>query len=125
MVKSVILSFRDLRIWRLGIDIVKETYRITNSFPKKEPYGLCSQMQRASVSVPSNIAEGHIRASRKEFNQFLRIALGSLAELETQAVISLELGYIQQETYNDFVKMLNDESKQIRSLTKKLLIPKP
>ena len=71
-----IKSFRDLRIWSLGIEIVKLTYKMTSSFPLNEKFGLASQMQRAAVSIPSNIAEGNIRAHTKEYKQFLRIALG-------------------------------------------------
>ncbi|TKJ40052.1 four helix bundle protein [candidate division LCP-89 bacterium B3_LCP] len=118
-------SYHDLRIWKLGIELVKSIYKLTSNFPKNEVYGLSSQMQRAAVSIPSNIAEGHIRASRKEFNQFLRIALGSCAELETQMIISKELGYLKEDEFDAFIRLLNDEAKQIRSLTKKLLIPKP
>jgi four helix bundle protein len=118
-----IQSFRDLRIWKLGIKLVKETYTLTSSFPNSEKYGLASQMQRAAVSIPSNIAEGHIRASKKEFNQFLRIATGSCAELETQVTIALELDYIGKECFDNMITTLNHESKQIRSLSKKLTNP--
>jgi four helix bundle protein len=117
---EIIHSFRDLRIWALGIAIVKETYCLTNKFPRKELFGLASQMQRASASIPSNIAEGHIRAHTKEFLQFLRIALGSCAEPETQAMVAKELGYISEDRLREFIVMLDNEAKQIRALTKKL-----
>ena len=76
-------KLKDLRIWKKGIEIVKEVYRFTESFPQKEQYGLISQMRRAAISIPSNIAEGFKRYHNKEFKQFLYIALGSAAELET------------------------------------------
>lgn len=77
------------------MELVTEIYRITNNFPRDEVYGLTSQMRRAAVSVPSNIAEGAARTSNKEFLQFLSIARGSLSELETQIMISINLDYVQ------------------------------
>lgn len=121
---STIRSFRDLRIWSGGIDLVKLIYQLTSKFPQKETYGLASQMQRAAVSIPSNIAEGHIRAHTKEFLQFLYMALGSCAELETQCVIAKELGYSNEETFNKLLNSIEDESRQIRGLILKL-IPNP
>ena len=89
-----IRSFRDLRVWRQGVDLVEEIYRISETFPKHETYGLASQMRRAAVSVPANIAEGHIRKQTKAFLNHLSIALGSLAELQTELEIALRLGYV-------------------------------
>ena len=86
-----IKSYRDLLVWQKGITLVKLVYKITNQFPPKEIYSLASQMQRAAVSVPSNIAEGQQRKNLKEYLQFLRIALGSIAELETQLIIARDL----------------------------------
>jgi four helix bundle protein len=77
-------SFRDLRVWQLAMELVELTYRVTQSFPKHEVYGLTSQIQRAAVSVPSNLAEGHTREHTKEYLHHLSIAQASLAELETQ-----------------------------------------
>ena len=77
-------SFRDLRVWQAGMELVEQVYLLTKSFPKQEIYGLTSQIQRAAVSVPSNIAEGHTREHSKEFLHHLSIAQASLAELETQ-----------------------------------------
>jgi four helix bundle protein len=84
----------DLEIWKLSIKLVKETYKVTKSFPEEEKFVLTSQMRRASISIPSNIAEGAGRRSKKEFSNFLSIALGSLTELETQYIISNELEYL-------------------------------
>ena len=84
----------DLEIWKLSITLVKEAYIITRTFPDEERFGLTSQMRRAAISVPSNIAEGAGRMPKKEFIHFLSISLGSLSELETQFVISKELKYM-------------------------------
>ncbi len=81
-------SFKELTVWQKSIELVKEVYQATESFPKSELYGIVSQMRRSSVSIPSNIAEGYKRKNRKEYIQFLSIADGSSAELETQTIIS-------------------------------------
>jgi four helix bundle protein len=93
----VVKSYRDLEVWRLGLDLVETIYRCTAEFPKSETYGLSAQMRRAAVSIPSNIAEGQARSSSKEFLHFLSIALGSLAELETQIELANRLGYMEAE----------------------------
>ena len=87
-------TYEDLRVWRRAMDLVLEIYRCTGSFPKQETYGLTSQMRRSAVSVPSNIAEGKGRFSRKELLQFLFHARGSLLELRTQITIARELGFL-------------------------------
>ncbi len=87
-------SFKDLEVWKQGIDLVTEVYKLTGMFPSHEQFGLVSQMRRAAVSIPSNIAEGQGRKNVKEFIQFLYIAKGSLAELETQLIICERLKYI-------------------------------
>jgi four helix bundle protein len=84
-------SYKDLEVWKLSIELVKEIYRITEKFPPSESYGLTNQIRRAAVSIPSNIAEGQERNSAKEFRQFLAIALGSVAEIETQLIIAKEI----------------------------------
>lgn len=122
--KTGIKSFRDLNIWKDAIKLVKLIYEITKTFPNSEIYGLTSQIRRAAVSVPSNIAEGHIRRHTAEFRQFLFIALGSLAELETQVIIANELGYVNKEVRERVIQDMNVLSKQIRSLISKLT-PKP
>ena len=85
-------GYKDLLVWQKGIELVKETYKLTKSFPNDEKFGSVSQMRRAAVSIPSNIAEGQARQPTKEFIQFLSHAEGSLAELETQVIVSTELG---------------------------------
>lgn len=80
-------EFKDLVIWQRGIEIVKTVYLVTENFPMTRVFGLVSQMRRASISIPSNIAEGHIKQQNKEYGRFLNISIGSCAELETQAYL--------------------------------------
>ena len=87
-------DYRSLTVWQKAMDMVTEIYRLTQRFPKEEVYGLTSQLRRAAVSVPSNIAEGQGRLTRGEFRQFLGHAKGSLAEIDTQLLIAHELGYL-------------------------------
>ncbi len=117
---STIKRYQDLRIWKQGIEIVKEIYKSTEHFPKTEIYGLSSQMQRAAVSIPSNIAEGHNRSHQKEFRQFLNIALGSCGELETQLVIAKELDFLNETKFNDLSELIQSEAKQTRALLQKI-----
>jgi four helix bundle protein len=91
-----IKHFKELRVWQKSIEVVKDIYLVSKRFPKEEIYCLTSQMRRSAVSIPSNIAEGFRRIHRKENKQFLSIALGSTAELETQLIIPYELGYITE-----------------------------
>ena len=87
-------SYRDLLVWQKAMSLVTEVYKATRLFPKEEVYALTSQIRRAAISIPSNIAEGQGRQSRKEFLQFLAVARGSLLELETQILIAQNLGYL-------------------------------
>ncbi len=87
------MKFRDLKIWKKGIEITKSCYLLTTTFPESEKFGLVSQMRRSAVSIPSNVAEGNGRETDKEFLRFLYIARGSLAELETQYFLSKELKF--------------------------------
>ena len=91
-----IISFRDLEVWRASMDLALEVYKVTTGFPTDERYGLTSQLRRAGVSVPSNIAEGHARKSDGAFLNHVRIALGSLAELGTQLEIATRLTYLDE-----------------------------
>jgi four helix bundle protein len=105
-------THKDLEVWNLGILLVEKIYSLTKRFPQDEQYSLISQMRRAAVSVPSNIAEGAARHSKREFVRFLYISLGSLSELETQLIISERLKYLVS---NENVMQLVEE------LRKKLL----
>jgi len=117
---SEIKSFKDLRVWQLGIEIVKQVYLTTKALPTIEMYGLTSQMRIAAVSIPSNTAEGHNRSHLGEYNQFLNISIGSCAELETQLIISQEPGYIKEENCTKLRELIESEVKQLRSLASKL-----
>jgi four helix bundle protein len=97
---------KDLDVWKLGIELVIKIYEITSHFPPAEQFGLTSQMQRAVVSVPSNIAEGAARNSEKEYLHFLYISLGSLAELETQLIISQKLDFLNDDSIFEEVEKL-------------------
>jgi four helix bundle protein len=116
----MITGYKDLRIWQTGIQIVKEVYILSNCFPKHELYGLSGQMRRAAISIPSNIAEGFCRLHRKEYKQFLSVSLGSCAELTTQVYIAIELNYINREKAESLIKIIEQESKQIRALISKI-----
>jgi four helix bundle protein len=89
----MVQSFRDLQVWQRAMQLTLAIYRLTQGFPREEAYGLCAQLRRSAVSIPSNIAEGQARLSTGEFRQFLGIARGSNAELQTQLEIARELGY--------------------------------
>ena len=90
--KSRVHSYRDLRVWQDGMTLAVSCYRLTQSFPKEELYGMISQIRRSACSIPANIAEGNGRENRGEYIQFLRIAQGSLKELETHLLLSIEVG---------------------------------
>jgi len=115
-----IKNFRDLDVWRKGIEIVKDVYENASALPKQEFYGLASQMQRSSVSIPSNIAEGFNRFHNKEYKRFLYVALGSCAELETQIEIAAELKYIEKKKKTFLLEKLDHESRMLRNLIKKI-----
>jgi four helix bundle protein len=104
----------------MGKEIALDVYQATQSFAKEEIYGLVAQMRRAAVSIPSNIAEGFNRIHNKEYRQFLFIALGSCAELETQIELSFALGYLQKTRYASFLEKLDHEAKMLRNLIKRL-----
>ncbi len=111
-----IRSYRDLEVWKQGIVLAKGLYRATEKFPEHEKFGLTSQMRRASVSISSNIAEGHARGTPGEFQRFISIAMGSVAELETQIIISLEIGYFAEGTSQRLLEQLDRIGKMLRGL---------
>ncbi len=93
------MDHKKLEVWKKSIEFVKEIYKLTEEFPSSEGYGLTNQIRRAAVSIPSNIAEGAARLSDKEFIQFLNIALGSCAEVETQLIIANDLNFIEDVSF--------------------------
>ena len=115
-------SYKDLILWQKSIELVVEVYRLTEQFPKEETYGLTSQMRRAAVSIPSNIAEGRLRGSRKELTHFFLIAYGSGGELETQVEIAKRLLKTNRLDYSkvdtlliEIMKMLNASINKLRA----------
>jgi four helix bundle protein len=107
---SGIKTHKDLDVWKESMNLAKEVYKLTESFPKEEIFGLTSQIRRAAVSIASNIAEGAARNSRKEFIQALHVSLGSLAELETQLLLAKEIGFLQKNPSHltDHVSLITD-----------------
>ena len=103
---NIMKTHKDLDVWKRGLDLVEKIYKITQKFPKEEIYSLTSQLRRASVSFPSNIAEGAARSSIKEYMQFLYIAVGSLSEIETQIMIAGRLGYLSSDSLLEEVELL-------------------
>jgi four helix bundle protein len=120
MSASKIRDYKDLLVWQKGIALAKEVYKVTRIFPSEEKFGLISQMRRAAVSVPSNIAEGQARNTRGEFIQFLSHAEGSLAELDTQARISIQLGFGPPEKISVLLPQILELQKMLKSLRAKL-----
>lgn len=113
-------NFKDLLVWQKSIDFVTEIYRITDAFPKNEVYGLISQIRRASVSIPSNIAEGNSRRSKPDYLQFLKISRGSCAEVETQLIISKNLNFLKEEDYLKLNHEIIEISKMLNGLINSL-----
>lgn len=113
-------SHKDLIVWKKSMDLVIEIYKITDYFPKSEIYGIVSQMRRASISIPSNIAEGKKRGTRKDFCHFLTIAYGSGAELETQIEICKRLNFVNIDKWENIEKLLLEIMKMLNKLISKL-----
>jgi four helix bundle protein len=115
-----IRSFRDLLVWQKGVDLVVETYKLTERLPKHEAFGLKLQMQRAAVSVPSNISEGHARGLTGEYLHHLAFAAGSVAELETQFEICVRLEYLKRDELAKAFKLCDEISRMLQSLIRRL-----
>jgi four helix bundle protein len=122
-----IQTFRDLVVWQVAMELATDVYTLTHRFPKTEAFGLSSQLQRAVVSIPSNIAEGHARDSTKEFLRFISIAMGSLAEVETQLILANKLNYIEEETLGALLGKTGEIGRMLRGLQNSLKakLPKP
>ena len=104
-------NFKELQVWQKAMDLAVFTYQLTGYFPKEEKYGLISQIQRAAVSIPSNIAEGSGRVSDKDFQRFISIAMGSSFELETQVILAFRFKYINEEQITAFDEMVRPVQK--------------
>lgn len=117
-------SYKDLIVWQKSVDLSVMIYQITEGFPKSEIYSLTSQIRRCSVSIPSNIAEGQRRGHKTEYIQFLRIAFGSGAELETQILIALKIGYLDEKQFNQINELLQEIMKMLNKLISVLVMSK-
>lgn len=117
-------NYKQLRVWQNGMELVRRVYRLTRGFPRHEVFGLSSQVQRAAVSVPANIAEGHTRGTTKEFLRYVTIAHGSLAELETMFMAARDLQYIDAQSFDQLADLCDATGKMLgalrRALVKKL-----
>jgi four helix bundle protein len=113
-------NYKDLVVWQKGISLAKLTYQLTATFPGEEKFGLVSQMRRAAVSIPSNIAEGQARHTTGEFIQFISHAEGSTAELETQLILSIELGFAEATSTKAAFILLDDIRRMLNGLRRKL-----
>jgi four helix bundle protein len=116
----MVQNYRDLKVWQKAMSLAREVYRVTENFPKHQRYGLVSQMQRAAISVPANIAEGRSRHSGNEFAYFLNIARGSLAELETYLILSHDLDYIASTKSEELLSSANEITKMLFGLRDKI-----
>lgn len=117
---AAIKSYRDLLAWQKAVALVEAVYKVTGALPADERYGLVSQLRRAAVSIPSNIAEGHGRETTKEFTRFISIARGSLAELETQLEVVARLGMLSSDDLRPILEACDELGRILRGLRKSL-----
>ena len=117
---AYIKSYKELVVWQKAMKLVKEVFNLTEKFPRSELYGLISQMRRASVAIPSNIAEGYGRRSIKEYRQFYSIAYGSGLELETQLIISKDLKLAPKKAFDRSETLLSEVLRMLNSMTRKM-----
>jgi len=114
-------NFKELKIWQKGFQLAINCFKITATFPLQEKFGLISQINRAGVSVPSNIAEGSSRNSDKDYNRFIEIALGSCFELETQLLIAKELSFGDKNLTEEILLLISEEEKMLTSFSNSLV----
>lgn len=115
-----IQSYRDLIVWQRGVELSLDLYRCTGDFPADERFGLVSQLRRAAVSVPSNIAEGYGRGSKQDYLRFLKVARGSLFELETQMTIACRLGYLREQLFDRLDELSKEVGRVLSGLIRSL-----
>ena len=118
--QSEIRSHRDLIVWQRAMSMVTDVYRVTNVFPATEKFGLTSQLRRAAISVPSNIAEGYGRGTSQDYLRFLRIARGSLFEVDTQLLIATNLGFLNHDQYQQVENQLAETGRVLAGLIKSI-----
>ena len=109
-------NYKDLLVWQKGITLAKSIYRLTQSFPSEEKFGLTAQMRRAAVSIPSNLAEGQARHTSGEFVQFISHAEGSSAELDTQLILAVELGFCKKTTAIPIYELIDEIRRMLNAL---------
>lgn len=119
--RTLVSSHRDLIVWRKGMDLVVTIYQISAQFPRVEAHRLVDQITRAAVSVPANIAEGHARASKREFARFLAIAKGSAMEVETYLTVAVRLEYVSESEASPAFALITEVSKMLTALRKRML----
>lgn len=115
-------SYKELIVWQKSVELVIEIYKLTDKFPESEIFGLSSQMRRAAISIPSNIAEGYSRKHDKEFYQFIKISFGPAAELETQMIIANKLGMVNPKEFELAEKILNEILRMLNKLSSVLYL---
>jgi four helix bundle protein len=113
-------NYKELKVWQRGIELAKSTYELVRQLPREETYGLRSQMTRAAVSIPSNIAEGSSRTSENEYRHFLEIALGSCFELDMQLIIAVQAGLLELPAESTLPEMLEEEIKMLHGFIARL-----
>ena len=123
--RTPISSYRDLKVWQKGMDLVIESYRLTEKLPRQELYGLVSQIRRAAVSIPANIAEGHARYHTREFLRHLSIAKGSLMELETELIAAGRLSYVAESDVQNALGATAELGRMLAGLTRSLRARNP
>ena len=119
----MITSFKELTVWQQAMRLTVQVYNLVKLLPREEQFALSDQMRRAAVSIPSNIAEGNARNSKKEYANFLSIARGSAAELETQLLLCMQLNYLQEHQTEEALKLCEDVSKMLTVLIRRLSNP--
>jgi four helix bundle protein len=122
---ETIKSHKDLKVWRLAMQLAKDIYRLVEEFPKKEEYRLTSQIVRAAVSIPANIAEGNSRGSRKDYANFISIARGSAAELETLLLLAKDIKLAPEEAFQNAIEQTTEIGRMLNALRRSLSTPKP
>ena len=120
MADRPIESYQDLRVWQLAMDLAVEAYRFTGEFPKQEQFGITSQIRRSASSIAANIAEGYGRQNKGSYIQFLRIAQGSLKELETHIILSQRVGFCSAEGVEPVLRRCDDIGRMLRALIQSL-----
>ncbi|MDP2671666.1 MAG: four helix bundle protein [bacterium] len=118
-------SYKELTVWQRSIELVEEIYKLTAKFPKEETYGLVSQLRRAAVAIPSNIAEGYQRGHKAEYIQFLRVAFASSSEVETQLIIAEKLEQTKKLDYSKATNLLEETRKMLNKMISNLKGAKP